>query len=149
MNRKKCKFNQNFITSWGTKFSSKGVSPNSCKVDTLHYGIRPNNKDELWSFLGITQANANFIPAFSTKTFHMEQLLKKNTPFQWDQQHEKDFHILKTSLHKSTLSTYFDPTKHSVVYFHGHTKGLSAKLCQINSKGQKKVPACDFYMCQF
>ena len=72
MNRNKCKFNQSSITCWGMTFSSKGVSPYPCKVDTLQYAVRSDNKDELQSFLCMAQANSDFIHAFSTKTFHMQ-----------------------------------------------------------------------------
>ena len=83
----------------------------------------------------MAQANSDFIPAFSSKTFHMRQLLKKNTPYQWDQKHEKEFLNLKSSLYESTILSYFDPKKESVVYFDGHT------LCQIDGQGHQKVVA--------
>ena len=71
----------------------------------------------------------------------MRQPLKKDVPYIWNRKHEKEFLILKSSLYESTLLTYFDPTKESLVSFDGHSKGLSATLCQIDSQGHQKVVA--------
>ena len=61
INQSKCKFNQNEITFWGMRFTPKGITPDLIKVETLHYASRSRNKDELRSFLGMSQANSDFI----------------------------------------------------------------------------------------
>ena len=80
INRSKCKFNQSEITFWGMKFTAEGASPDPAKVDSLQYAVKPRNKEELRSFLGMAQTNADFIPNYSSKTYYMRQLLKNNTP---------------------------------------------------------------------
>ena len=44
------------------------------------------------------EANADFIPNFSSNTYHMRKLLKNNFPFLWRQDQDKEFECLKTML---------------------------------------------------
>ena len=60
------------------KFTWNGVTPDPSKVDTLCYAPRPQAKDEVWSFSSMVEANAEFIPYFSTTTCHLQCLYKND-----------------------------------------------------------------------
>lgn len=53
------------------------------KVEELDNLTTPNNKEELVSFLGMIQSNAEFIPEFSKKAALLRKLTKKDSCFKW------------------------------------------------------------------
>ncbi|CAC5390045.1 unnamed protein product [Mytilus coruscus] len=71
----------------------------------------PTTKKELERFLGMETYIAKFVPNFSSNTAVLRDLLKKDVPFQWDDNHDKTFKDLKTLITNSPVLRYFNSTK--------------------------------------
>ena len=60
----------------------------------------------------------------------LRELTKKNTPFQWTEQHCKSFQEIKDVLTSNTVMAYFDGNKQTDVIMDASPWGLSAILSQ-------------------
>lgn len=83
LNVNKCKFCQRQIKFWGMIFGEFGVRPDPEKVDDRQYLSPSTSKQELISFLCMTQSNSDFIPQFSKKSAPLRDLTKVSASFQW------------------------------------------------------------------
>jgi hypothetical protein len=77
----KCSFGLGEIKFWGTVFSKYGVKPDPEKVTSLMHITRPENKDELISFLCMMQSNSEFIDNFAQKSACLRQMTKASVRF--------------------------------------------------------------------
>ena len=62
LNINKCMFHQPQVPFWGVVVSEHGIRPDPEKVKALKYVTRPQNRQELISFLCMIQSNKEFIP---------------------------------------------------------------------------------------
>jgi len=78
--------------------------PKKCK--NIRNKKSPGNAQELLSFLGLIQYLSPFISHLATNTKLLRQLLKKDTPWEWNAEHEQAFIDLKDAIKllRSTVS---------------------------------------------
>ena len=97
LNDTKCVFSKPEIPFWGLNVTKDGIRPNALKVKTLHQQVRPQDKQELVSFLAMVRANDNFIPNVAAETSLLRELTKKGVRFRWTEQHEAQFQRVKSN----------------------------------------------------
>jgi len=95
---KKCTLFQKQVKYLGHVVSSKGISPDSEKVEAVHSWPRPTNIKELGGFLGLASYYRRFIPAFATLARPLHQYTEKGVPFIWTEDAEEAFQQLKRCL---------------------------------------------------
>ena len=61
-------FNAKEVPFWGVIITKERIKPDPAKVKALHEAERPENKEELISFLSMLQSNSAFIPRISQHT---------------------------------------------------------------------------------
>ena len=88
INIKKCEFGKPSVKFYGMVFSNKGIHPDPTKVNDLRNAETPKDKNELRSFLGMTNFSSRFIPDYSTLTADLRHLLKNDTIWQWTEKEE-------------------------------------------------------------
>lgn len=71
-----------------------------------------------------------FIPNFSKIAKPLTELLKKNTPFVWNERTDEAFNTLKDLLTREPLLQYPDFTKPFVLNTDASNEALGAILCQ-------------------
>ena len=71
------------INFFGCLYDANGVQPDPGKVDAIHALPVPTNITELQEFLGLVMYLIPFIPALSTLTAPLQEMLKKDTDFTW------------------------------------------------------------------
>ena len=130
LNPEKCIFGAEEIHFWGLIISSDGVRPDPAKVAALDHITPPENKQELVSFLCMMQANAEFIPNFSKKSFPLRELTRANSKFVWTKRHMDCFNYLLDEFRSATLLRYFDPNQRTFIIVDAHKTGLGATLAQ-------------------
>jgi len=138
LNRKKCEFNKKSLTFFGFVFSAQGVSPDPKKVEAIHSASPPTCTSDVRSFLGMATYCAKFIPNFSDVSSPLRELTRKDTPFEWNQEHDEAFHKIKNLLTSETVMAYFDQTKETELVTDASPWGLSAILLQKSSSEDKK-----------
>ena len=80
---KKCKFNATELKFFGFIFSKDGMMADPEKVDSVLEAGRPETKNEVKSFLGFAQFNAQFMEDFATITEPLRRLTKKGVKYDW------------------------------------------------------------------
>ena len=80
-----------------------GVRPEGKRVKAVQNYPVPKTTQELKWFLGLAGYYKRFIPNFSRMVEPLTELLKKNTPYEWDDKRDKAFNILMEALAKEPL----------------------------------------------
>ena len=97
---------------------------------TLRNINRPNDIKSLRSFLGMINYLKRFIPTYSTLTFPLRRLTQKYVKFEWNEQCEKAFTQLISSLSEESCLSYLNESKETIVYCDARPVGISALILQ-------------------
>jgi len=95
MNRPKCQFQVTEIEFYGYIFTDGKLKAAPSKVEAVRKCSRPNSKEEVRSFLGMTGFLSKFIPRYSSITAPLRLLTQKDVKFAWRKEQEHAFESLK------------------------------------------------------
>ncbi|KAM1784944.1 hypothetical protein ACFXTI_037972 [Malus domestica] len=98
LNWEKCHFMVKQGIVLGHIVSEKGIEVDKSKVDLVHHLPSPTSVREVRSFLGHAGFYRRFIKDFSKMSNPLCRLLKKDVPFQFDEECESAFKQLKKKL---------------------------------------------------
>ncbi|XP_075454672.1 uncharacterized protein LOC142493868 [Ascaphus truei] len=149
----KCKFCRTSVTYVGHIVSADGVSTDPGKIEAVMNWPRPQNVQELRSFLGFCGYYRRFVEGYSSKAKRLNDLLKvppgetgrkgssAQTPFgkTWTAECEQAFKHLKTSLTQAPVLAYADPERDYVLHVDASLSGLGAVLHQKYETGLRPV----------
>ena len=107
-----------------------GISVNPKKVQDILDWQAPKNVKEVRGFLGMAGYYRRFIEGFSKIAGPMTKLLRKNTPFIWDEKCEQSFQELKTRLTTAPVLAVPETGKDYTVYCDASKHGLGCVLMQ-------------------
>ena len=130
LNAKKCIFRTNRISFFGVVFGENGISPDPAKVKAVHDFDHPQNVKDLRSFLGLTNYCARFIKDYAKMCQPLRELTHKDKAWEWTDDCEKSFKMLKAKLCGDTVICYYDPSKPVSVQVDASPVGLGAVLVQ-------------------
>ncbi|VDI69620.1 Hypothetical predicted protein [Mytilus galloprovincialis] len=130
LRRDKCEMGISEVTYFGHRYTREGLKIDDNKVKAITEMKSPTTKKELERFLGMVTYIAKFVPNFSSNTAVLRDLLKKDVPFQWDDNHDKTFKDLKTLITNSPVLRYFNDTKPVKLSVDASQNGLGAVLLQ-------------------
>ena len=126
-------------TKWlGHEIDENGIKPNEEKVKAILRLKPPENTKELKSFLGAIQYMAKFLPKFSERTEKLRKLLKKNEPWNWEEEQQKDFEKIKQMLTEGPCLAHYAKDKENIVTTDASTTGLGITLWQKQHDGNTK-----------
>ena len=129
-NSNKCHIKTDKITFFGNEYSKEGLRADPSKVEAIMNIPTPSNKKELQQFLGLMTYLSQFIPHFSEKTSDLRDILKKETPWYWEQHHQRCFEELKQSIKTSRALRFYNPKEDVELEVDASIKGLGAALIQ-------------------
>ncbi|GJW93720.1 reverse transcriptase domain-containing protein [Tanacetum coccineum] len=98
LNWEKCHFMVKEGIVLGHKVSSGGLEVDKAKIDVISKLPSPTNIKDIRSFLGHASFYRRFIKDFSKIARPLTKLLKKDTPFEFDDECQKAFELLKEKL---------------------------------------------------
>ena len=75
----------------GRVVSAEGIRPDPAAVSKVQEWMPPGNKEELQSFLGFTKYYHDFFLFHAAKVQPMQELLRKNQHFHWNEKHQEAF----------------------------------------------------------
>ena len=126
-------------TKWlGHEIDENGIKPNEENVEAIQKMKSPNNTKELKQFLGAIQYLANFLPKLSEKTDRLRKLLKKNEPWIWEEEQEKDFKQIKQTLTDKPCLAHYAKDKCYMVTTDASKTGLGITLWHKQDDGEIK-----------
>jgi hypothetical protein len=126
----KCEFLRKEVTYLGHRLTTQGLLPDPDKVRAVNEFHIPTYTYQLKGFLGLADYYRRFIPNFSKITKPLTELLRKNTPFVWNERTEETFTTLKDLLASEPLLWYPEITKPFVLTTHTSNEALGAILSQ-------------------
>lgn len=115
LNPSKCTFGQTELEYLGHTISEYGIKPSKSKVEIVRNYPEPNNIKELRSFIGLVSYHRQFIPELAKHVSVLTKLLKKNSKFEWKQEHKDAFVYLKSSLCSQPILTFYDSSKKHIL----------------------------------
>ena len=96
------------LNYFGHIVTSKGVKPDTDKVQAINDFPIPRNVTHVKSFLGLAGYYRKFIPQFSKIAKPLNDLLKKNKTWKWEQEQMNSFCCLQTILTQEPFLQYPD-----------------------------------------
>ena len=127
----KCEWIHPEVKLLGFIISKYGIKPNPQKVETIHAARPPKDKAELRTFLGAIGFMQRFIPDFAELTASLTDLLKKNVRWEWTEEREKAFQLVKHYLSSSTLLNPPRGDGPFVILADASARGIGAALLQM------------------
>ncbi|KAL0455222.1 UNVERIFIED_CONTAM: Retrovirus-related Pol polyprotein from transposon [Sesamum latifolium] len=113
----------------GHVVSKEGVQPDPAKVRAI-LEWPPKNVSEVRSFLGLAGYYRRFVKDFSVVAKPLTNLLKKNTPFNWNDRCAQSFEELKRRLTSAPILALPSGDGGYVVYTDASRQGLGCVLMQ-------------------
>ncbi|XP_038117091.1 uncharacterized protein K02A2.6-like [Culex quinquefasciatus] len=142
LNEQKCVFRKNSVKFLGFQLSYDGLSVEEDKLKALENFRRPENLQEVKSFLGLINFSERFILKRADKTENLRNLSRSET-FYWTDCEEEEFLYLKYEALSSIKKLgYFDCNDKTELFVDASPIGLGAVLVQYNNEGTPRIIAC-------
>jgi len=139
LNKKKCHFIKEKIEYLGHVISHKGIQPNPEKVRAIQTLDPPTNVKGVRSFLGMAGYFRNFIPQFSALARGLTRLTRKHTRFEWCDDAQQSFDILKQKLVEAPILAYPDLNRPYSLYTDASDYAIGGILTQDFEEGERVI----------
>ncbi|GKA88269.1 putative reverse transcriptase domain-containing protein [Tanacetum coccineum] len=100
------------------------------KIEAVKNWASPTTPSEIRQFLGLAGYYRRFIEGFSKIAKPMTELMQKNQKFDWGEEQEEAFQLLKQKLCTTPILALPEGSEDFVVYCDASIKGLGAVLMQ-------------------
>ena len=137
---KKCFFAQSEVEFLGHLVSAAGISSSPQKVDAIFRMVAPTSVRGVRTFLGMTSYYRRYIFRYASVAEPLNALLKKDTPFQWNDVHQRSFNELKRLLCEAPIMSHFDPELPVEIHTDASAYGVGA-VCVQRQNGEERVIA--------
>ncbi|XP_073021745.1 uncharacterized protein [Primulina eburnea] len=127
---KKCEFWLKSVTFLSHIISKEGVSVDPKKVEAITGWPRPKTVTEIRSFLGLAGYYRKFVEGFSSITTPLTKLTQKNSKFNYSEECEKSFQMLKEKLASTPVLVLSTEDKSFTIYSDASKEGLGCVLMQ-------------------
>jgi hypothetical protein len=102
-NLEKCTFCTDKVVFLGFVVSGQGVEVDEEKINVVRDWMPPQNVSQVRSFLRLTRFYWPFVKDFNTVPTPINELTKKEVPFEWGEAQQKAFEELKAKLTTTLL----------------------------------------------
>ena len=127
---KKCTIASEEIHMLGHIINSKGIKTDPAKISAVKNYPAPQSKTEVRAFMGLVGYYRHFIPACSEIAEPINRTLKKNVPYQWTDEAQSAFEVLKDVLTQAPILARPDMKKPFRLHTDASKIGLGAVLTQ-------------------
>ncbi|GJV34172.1 putative nucleotidyltransferase, ribonuclease H [Tanacetum coccineum] len=125
-----CEFWINTVNFLGHVIDSSGIHVDPAKIEAVKNWASPTTPSEIRQFLGLAGYYRRFIEGFSKISKPMTELMQKNQKFDWGEEQEEAFQLLKQKLCVVPILALPEGSDNFVVYCDASIKGLGAVLMQ-------------------
>ncbi|UYV74633.1 hypothetical protein LAZ67_12000335 [Cordylochernes scorpioides] len=136
LNLTKCEFFRQTIEFLGYTITAGTTTPLIRNTDVIHAIPPPNNRKTLQSFIGAVNVYNKFIPDYARLRTPLNNLLKKDVTWDWDDKCQKAFTSLKESLTQHPVLHLYKDELPCQVYCDASTLGIAGVLKQVHSAGK-------------
>ena len=138
----KCAFFRKEVLYLGHVVSEDGIVPDSTKTDKVSNWPTPSCVPQLQAFLGLANYYRHFIQNFSELAKPLHELIGKDKTFQWTEQCNRAFQVLKQQLTTTPILAYPDFTLPFILDTDASNHSLGAVLSQ-EHEGKERVVCYD------
>ncbi|MBW0497931.1 hypothetical protein O181_037646 [Austropuccinia psidii MF-1] len=135
----KCVFHSSSVEYLGYAFSSDGLKMDSSNVQKTLNWTHLKNIKALQSFLGFASLYRCFIKNYPKKITALTSLLKKDSPFIFNEEALSQFQILKEVFTTAPILSHFNPSLPAIVETYASDYVLDALLSQVNDLGKNPI----------
>ncbi|MBW0479907.1 hypothetical protein O181_019622 [Austropuccinia psidii MF-1] len=135
----KCVFHASNVEYLGYVVSSDGLKMDSFKAQKILNWPQPKKIKALQSFFGFSNFYCSFIKDYSKKITALTSLLKKDSPFIFNEEALSKFQILKEAFTTSPMLSHFNPSLPAIVETDASDYALGAVLSQVNDSGKHPI----------
>ena len=140
LRREKCEFFMRQVKYLGFIVDKEGRRPDPSKISAIRELPVPTNRTSLQSFLGLVNYYGGFIPKMHKLRAPLNELLRKDTKWNWSRECQMSFTNIKKILDSSLLLTHYDPKLPIIVAADASQYGIGAALLhEYPDKRQKAV----------
>ncbi|UYV75068.1 hypothetical protein LAZ67_12002331 [Cordylochernes scorpioides] len=143
LNYKKCEFLKTSIEFLGYTVKNGIYTPQTRNLDIINAIVPPFNQKTLQSFLGAVNVYNKFIPDYARLRAPLNNLLKKDTKWQWDEKCQQEFTALKESLTRNPVLHLYQDGLPCCLYCDASTQGIAGNLKQVHPDG--KIHSTQYY----
>ncbi|GFS38971.1 retrovirus-related Pol polyprotein from transposon 297 [Trichonephila inaurata madagascariensis] len=140
----KCQFLHRKIEFLSHIIENNKLYPSPSKTKTVVHYPEPKTTKEVQRFLGLTGYFRKFIPAYSVIAKPLSDLLRKDTPFNFDVKQKASFDELKRLLCQKPVLGIYRQNCETEIYTDASIDGLAAVLLQRSSDDNSLHPI--YYM---
>ncbi|UYV81285.1 K02A2.6-like [Cordylochernes scorpioides] len=131
LNFAKCEFFKQSIDFLGYTITAGTNTPLTRNTDIIHAIKQPYNRKTLQSFLGVVDVYNKFIPEYARLRTPLNNLLKKDVVWVWDEACQRAFISLKESLTQHPILHLYKEGLPCQVYCDASTLGIAGILKQV------------------
>ena len=114
----------------GHLVTADGLRPDPEKIEAVHNMPKPDNVKAVRRFCGFVNYLAKFLPRLAEVLEPIQQLTRKDVPWQWQHECEAAFEKVKELVTEAPLLKYYNPGEELTVQCDASEKGLGAALMQ-------------------
>ena len=127
----------------GFDIGPNGITPHAAKIAAVKALPVPTNVAELRSVLGFLGYYRVFVPGYSATAAPLNDLLKKDAVWDWQQHHQSAYEQIKEQMCREGAAVKpLDPDRPLVVYADWSNLGIGAVLAQKDDDGNEYMVAC-------
>ncbi|XP_058828583.1 uncharacterized protein K02A2.6-like [Topomyia yanbarensis] len=135
----KCSFSKQQIRYLGHIFDRRGLQPDPVKLDAITKLPPPTDVSGVRSSLGAINYYGKFVPNMRQLRYPLDNLLKSETKFVWNQECQQAFERFKQILSSGLLLIHYDPKQEIIVSADASSVGLGATISHKFPDGSIKV----------
>ncbi|MBW0569456.1 hypothetical protein O181_109171 [Austropuccinia psidii MF-1] len=135
----KCVFHASSVEYLGYAVSSDGLKMDSSKLQHILNWPQPKNIKASQSFLGFANFYRCFIKNYPKTITSLTSLLKKDSPFIFNEEALSQFQILKEAFTTAPIFSHFNPSLPTIVETDASDYALGTVLSQVNDSGKHLI----------
>ena len=138
LKKTKCEFLKTRVEYLGYCIDADGLHKSPAKVKAIVEAPRPQNQQQLRSFLGLVNYYGKFISSLSTIAHPLNQLLCQQTRWKWSQECEQAFLKLKDQLSSDQVLAHYDSSLPVRLACDASQYGVGAVLSHLMPDGTER-----------
>lgn len=138
LNVSKCEFFADRIEYCGFVIDRDGIRKMKTKVDAIQEMPRPQNREQVRAFVGLINYYGRFLKNLSTRIYPINNLLKENVSFRWDDDCEKAFLWVKKEMQSDRVLVHYDSKLPLVLATDASPYGVGAVLSHLYPDGTER-----------
>ncbi|XP_058449089.1 uncharacterized protein K02A2.6-like [Malaya genurostris] len=138
LNVAKCEFFADRIEYCGFVIDREGIRKMKTKMDAIQEMPRPRNREQVRAFVGLINYYGRFMKNLSSRIYPINNLLKENVPFLWNDDCDKAFCWVKNEIQSDSVLVHYDPKHPLVLATDASPYGVGAVLSHLYPDGTER-----------